>query len=113
MRGDCAVVLLLAVALAGCSAAQPPAVTSASTAPVPVMLVGTSVSDLRADLGVPALQRVDGSAQVWLYDSPVCRLNIVLYPGPSGTPQVSAAMPMPRGVSQSACVASLEQNRGS
>ncbi|MGC9269252.1 hypothetical protein [Acidiphilium sp.] len=103
----------MALALAGCSATPRQTVIGADQALVPVTLVGTTDTRLRADLGRPALQRVDGSAQVWLYDSPVCRLNVILYPGPGGVPQVSAAMPMPHGVSATSCVASLEQNRAS
>jgi cytoskeletal protein CcmA (bactofilin family) len=103
------------IGLAGCSGTPQPvaaAATGAADAAVPVTLVGSSARGLQADLGTPALRRIDGSAQVWLYDSPVCRLNVILYPGPGGAPAVSAAMPMPRGVSQSTCVESLMRERG-
>lgn len=105
-------VLLLATGLAGCSAGPRPVAAAATGTAVPVTLVGTSAEGLQADLGKPALRRIDGSAQVWLYDSSVCRLNVILYPGPTGVPAVSAAMPLPRGVSQSSCVASLMRERG-
>jgi len=109
----CAGVMLMALGLAGCSAPAPRAATGAATNAAPITLVGATIGGLQADFGRPALQRIDGSAQVWLYHSALCRLNLILYPGPNGAPQVRAAMPMPRGVSESSCVASLEQNRPS
>jgi hypothetical protein len=110
--GRGAAALLMALGLAGCSAAAPPLANTAAN-PTPITLIGTTIGGLQAELGRPALQRVDGSAQVWLYHSTVCRLNLILYPGPNGAPQVSAATPMPPGVAESTCVASLEQNRAS
>jgi len=105
-------IMLLATGLAGCSGTPRPVAAAATGATIPVTLVGTSAQNLQADLGRPTLRRIDGSAQVWLYDSSVCRLNVILYPGPSGAPSVSAAMPLPHGVSQSSCVASLMHDHG-
>ncbi|HEX7388606.1 MAG TPA: hypothetical protein VF286_00750 [Acidiphilium sp.] len=70
-------------------------------------------SGLQAELGQPFLRRIDGPAQIWLYNSQVCRLDVIFYPGSAGQPQVALARPMPRGVSQASCLASLEQNRAS
>lgn len=79
----------------------------------PARLMGISTASLRADFGKPALRRVDGPAQVWLYYSNLCRLDVVLYPGRTGVPVVSMAKPLPRGISRTSCVASLEQSRAS
>jgi hypothetical protein len=56
-------------------------------------LVGSTPAVLNAAFGQPALLRVDGTAQVWLYHSSVCGLNLILYPDASGTPRVAAAVP--------------------
>ncbi|BDG70402.1 hypothetical protein Rmf_03310 [Roseomonas fluvialis] len=31
-------------------------------------------------LGDPALRRAEGEAEIWLYEAPPCRLDLVLYP---------------------------------
>lgn len=81
-------------ALSAC-AAPPEAVTS-SIVPVPtsaLALVGSTPQVLNADFGAPVLRRVDGVAQVWLYHSQVCGLNVFLYPDANGIPRVAAAVP--------------------
>ena len=81
------------LALAGC--AQP--TQQADTAPdVPVntqTLVGATPAVLNADFGTPVLRRTDGSAQVWLYQSAVCGLDVFLYPDANGAPHVAAVLP--------------------
>ncbi len=48
---------------------------------------------LDAEFGKPVLLRVDGTAQVWLYHSAVCGLNLILYPDNAGVPRVADAVP--------------------
>jgi hypothetical protein len=80
--------------LAGC--AVNPSSTSALASDTPVSeqaLVGSTAQVLSADFGQPAVLRVDGQAQVWVYESAVCGLQVFLYPDAAGTPRVAAAMP--------------------
>jgi hypothetical protein len=92
-------VLMVLGAVAGLAACAPqdgadPAAIAAGAAPLPAFgLIGATPATLDAAFGQPALRRVDGTAQVWLYHSPVCALNLILYPDPSGTPRVAAAVP--------------------
>ena len=80
-------------ALAGC-VANPSSLASGSGTPASDQaLVGSTAQVLSADFGPPALLRVDGQAQVWVYQSAVCGLQVFLYPDASGTPRVAAAMP--------------------
>lgn len=83
------------ICLVGC--AQMPAETSETAAPaLPVdaqALVGSTPAVLSAEFGQPVLRRVDGSAQVWLYHSSVCGLNLILYPDRAGVPRVADAVP--------------------
>jgi hypothetical protein len=80
--------------LAGCAGA-PSSLTSAD-AGMPAnaqALMGTTPQVLNADFGPPALRRIDGSAQVWVYESAVCGLQVFLYPDATGNPRVAAAVP--------------------
>jgi hypothetical protein len=70
-------------------------------------LVGSTPQILNAEFGQPVLRRIDGTAQVWLYHSQVCGLNLILYPDSSGTPRVSMAVPDNNDPAR--CVASLER----
>lgn len=101
------------LALAGCAATPAPRTAANAGSAAPATLVGATPSSLQAELGAPALRRIDGPAQVWLYDSRVCRLDVIFYPSSAGQPEVATARPMPRGISQASCLASLEQNRAS
>lgn len=99
--------------LAGCAVKPQRPVTArsiAQSAAAPVGVIGASPETLKTMLGPPVLRRVDGGAQVWLYNSPLCRLDLILYPGSSGTPVVALAAPSPRGVSSASCIASLERS---
>ena len=84
------------ILLAGCADLPTQSVQTGAGAP-PVLtagnLVGATPAALNAAFGQPALLRVDGSAQVWLYHSPVCGLNLILYPDSTGVPHVAAAVP--------------------
>jgi hypothetical protein len=98
--------------LAGC-ATQSPRLSDAKispAAPSPVHLIGATPALLRAALIPPVLRRKDGSAEVLVYNSQKCRLEIVLYPGAGGGKLVSLAQPMPRSVQLSTCMASLQRN---
>ncbi len=80
--------------LAGC--ADPNSSASALNAAMPASpqaLAGTTPQMLAADFGQPMLRRVDGPAQVWVYQSAVCGLQVFLYPDAAGTPRVAAAVP--------------------
>jgi hypothetical protein len=73
-------------------------------------LIGATPALLRASLVPPVLRRKDGLAEVLVYNSQTCRLEIVLYPGVGGGKLVSLAQPMPRTVQLSTCMASLQRN---
>jgi hypothetical protein len=94
--------------LAAC--AQTPLQTAVTTlAPPPLSpesLVGSTPAVLNAQFGAPALRRVDGTAQVWLYHSDVCGLNLILYPDRAGTPRVTLAVP--DNGDPASCMASLQ-----
>jgi hypothetical protein len=82
--------------LAACSAPPQPATNVATFLQPPIEtqgLIGSTPAILNAEFGEPSLRRVDGPAQVWLYHSPVCGLNLILYPDASGTPRVATAVP--------------------
>lgn len=69
--------------------------TDVSYAPQPPeqALQGATPGVLTAAFGPPMLRRVDGPAQVWLYQTPSCDLNVFLYPGPDGMPHVTQLLP--------------------
>jgi len=82
--------------LAGCANLPVQSAQTGSAAPpllTAINLVGATPAPLNAAFGQPALLRVDGPAQVWLYHSPVCGLNLILYPDSSGIPHVATAVP--------------------
>jgi hypothetical protein len=100
-------VVCFAASLGAC-AAPPAVVASVSEAPRPMTaqnLVGATPASLSAQFGPPALLRMDGAAQVWLYHSPVCGLNLILYPDHAGVPHVAAAVP--DNGDAAGCVASM------
>jgi hypothetical protein len=69
-------------------------------------LVGSTPQVLNAEFGQPVLLRTDGPAQVWLYHSQACGLNLFLYPDAGGVPRVAAAVP-DHGDDPARCVQSL------
>ncbi|UNC13607.1 hypothetical protein FE249_04835 [Acidiphilium multivorum] len=115
MKRSRVLMLLASGALAGCAAPHNPKTGLADTGPKPASarLIGATPETLKADLGEPSLLRVDGPAEVWLYHSPICRLDVILYRGAKGAPVVRLARAAPRGVADATCVASLEQQRAS
>jgi hypothetical protein len=73
-----------------------------------ISLVGATPAGLTASFGAPRLRRVDGPAEVWLYHSSTCALNLILYPDAAGIKRVAAAVP--DNGDAAACVSSLQQN---
>ncbi|HQT66950.1 MAG: hypothetical protein B7Z78_12030 [Rhodospirillales bacterium 20-60-12] len=99
--------------IAGCAAPPTPVVGAAAGPSVPVTLVGDSPALVTATLGEPALRRVEGPSQVWLYASPLCRMNVFIFPGADGKPLVAAASPIEPAVNPANCLASLERTTSS
>jgi len=78
-------------------------------------LVGATPETLRAMLGPPLLLRREGLAQVWLYRSSVCAIDLILYPDShSGAARVALAEERSFGVpaSGTACLTSVSARRG-
>jgi hypothetical protein len=73
-------------------------------------LVGATPQILNAAFGKPAILRIDGSAQVWLYHDSGCGLNLVLYPDRAGTPRVAMAAPTDGDASAAGCSAALARD---
>lgn len=69
-------------------------------------LTGATPQLLNADFGPPSLQRTDGQAQVWLYQTPHCNLNVFLYPDSQGVPRVTSMLP-DNGVTLRSCLLGL------
>jgi hypothetical protein len=70
-------------------------------------LLGATPAALSSAFGPPELRRVDGNAQVWLYHSPICGLDLILYPDHRGMPRV--AMAVPNNGDPISCTASLRR----
>lgn len=60
---------------------QPGAPRARGTAPpgTAAALMGARAEDLRRMLGEPSLRRPEGDAEIWLYEAPACRLDVILY----------------------------------
>lgn len=95
--------------LAGCGASPQTASNPRYAAPVAQPLIGATPTTLSAEFGQPALLRVDGAAQVWLYHSSSCGLNLVLYPDASGTPRVAMVSTADSSLAPADCTLSLRQ----
>lgn len=84
-------------------------------------LKGATAQVLMADFGPPLLQRTDGPAQVWLYQTATCDLDVFLYRDASGTPRVTTILPdngadlhnCLLGLTQPTTAAALERNPAS
>ena len=106
------ITLLSFSSVAGCAGiAQNVATTTtgnlASTSVSP--LVGSTPAVLNAEFGQPALLRIDGTAQVWLYHTTACGLNLILYPDASGIPRVTIASTTDGSAAPVNCATSLLQ----
>jgi hypothetical protein len=103
--------VLALAGLAGCAAPSAPSALAPVAGPAlsAANLVGSTPEVLSAEFGQPVLLRVDGTAQVWLYHSQVCALNLILYPDAGGTPRVADAVADNGNAPQ--CVASFRRNQ--
>ncbi len=72
-------------------------------------LQGRDPEDVISALGEPALRRREGDAEVWLYQAPDCRLDLVFYPGTSRLVLAHAAARAhgARRQTEAACMASI------
>ncbi len=91
-----------AAAASGAPPAPPPAVTAAPVAgQAPTMagqLVGQPPETVRHWLGAPRLQRDEGAAQVWHYQSADCHLDLILYREEGATPGWRVAFAQARAI---------------
>ena len=84
-------VLLLAL-LAGCVDPRANVASGRASGGSVDRLIGATPTALEAEFGRPLLLRRDGPAQVWLYRSSVCAMDLILYPDRStGSPRVAIA----------------------
>ncbi len=81
--------------------ASPPAAASA--------LQGREPEAVISVLGEPALRRREGDAEIWLYQAPDCRLDLVFYPEASRLVLTHAAARAfgARRLTESACIAAI------
>ena len=108
--------VFLGFGLLSACAAQPDVTYAPS--PMGQDLNGATPRVLTAAFGPPLLRRIDGTAQVWLYQTPTCNLDVFLYPGPDGTPRVTQLLPdngakLPnclQGLARPTTAAALERN---
>ena len=103
-----AVAAVAIMLLSGCTVTQTQSANLASPLSNGGELLGATPTALSSAFGPPALRRVDGAAQVWLYHSPVCGLDLILYPDRSGTQRV--AMAVPDNGDTASCTASLRRD---
>jgi hypothetical protein len=91
-------------ALAPAAARSPAGAVSSAAA-----LAGLRAEEVRRRLGEPALRRPEGDAEIWLYEAPDCRLDVILYPE-GGALLVGHAAARAHGgarVTEAACLAAL------
>ncbi|MFN3450422.1 MAG: hypothetical protein ACK44F_17130, partial [Roseococcus sp.] len=77
-------------------------------------LIGARPEQLLARLGAPALRREEGGAQIWLYATSACHLDLVLYPEGGGL-RVAHAQARAQGMarrSEAACLGEIAARRG-
>jgi len=102
-----------AVGLAGCAPLGPQPAADTLTfiqAPLDAQgLIGSTPQILSAEFGKPTILRVDGPAQVWLYHTAGCGLNLILYPDASGTPRVALVTPTVDSTLPAQCTTSLQR----
>jgi hypothetical protein len=107
--------------LAAPGAATQPAAIPAAIVPGPrrrggappaaaAALMGRSAAQMRDMLGDPALRRAEGDAEIWLYEAPACRLDIVLYPQGGALVVAHAAARShgaAQGMTEAACLSAI------
>jgi hypothetical protein len=72
-------------------------------------LVGAPAEQMRRMLGDPALRRAEGDAEIWLYEAPPCRLDVILYAqgGALVVAHAAARAHGPEGVTEAACLSAI------
>jgi hypothetical protein len=76
-------------------------------------LLGAGPEQLLARFGAPQLRREEAGAQIWLYATPACQLDLVLYPE-AGTARVAHAQARAGGLAQrteAACLREIAARR--
>ena len=71
-------------------------------------LQGATPQILSADFGPPLVRRADGPAQVWLYQTATCDLDVFLYQDGYGVFHVKSILP-DNGANLDACLRGLMQ----
>lgn len=79
-----------------------------SADPAEQALQGDTPDNLNATFGPPLLRRTDGPAQVWLYQTINCNLDVFLYRDHAGVFRVRAVLP-DNGMPLHACLPWLAQ----
>jgi hypothetical protein len=106
-----------ATTVAAATAAQGPAWTpgaprarGAAAPAAAAALVGAPADQVRRMLGDPSIRRPEGAAEVWLYEAPTCRLDVILY-GEGAALVVghaaARALGGAAGVTEAACLAAV------
>jgi hypothetical protein len=97
-------------------APQPAAMPALSGVPTQaVQLLGQPPATLRQVLGEPRLRRQEGEAEIWLYQSPFCHLDVMLYRDNGAEPRVTYATARAAGAerrTEAACLQELASQRG-
>ncbi|MBR0681051.1 hypothetical protein GXW74_11175 [Roseomonas eburnea] len=112
-------------AVAEAPAAPAPAVVSVAAATprargteppaAAALLLGARAEQMRRMLGDPTLRRPEGEAEIWLYEAPNCRLDVILYPegGALVVGHASArAHGAAEGVTEAACLSAIATTPG-
>lgn len=91
------------------SSASAPRRLGASPPPAASVLQGQEPEAVISALGEPALRRREGEAEIWLYQAPDCRLDLVFYPEASRLVLNHAAARAfgARRLTESACMAAI------
>lgn len=100
-------VVSVAAAMPRARGTEPPAAAAS--------LLGARAEQMRRMLGDPALRRPEGGAEIWLYEAPNCRLDVILYPegGALVVAHASArAHGAAEGVTEAACLSAIATTPG-
>ncbi|MBU6498970.1 MAG: hypothetical protein KGJ41_13820 [Rhodospirillales bacterium] len=109
-------VLLGVAALSGCArpAPPPPPPPPAPLAPAPIPpahvsdLIGNRPDQVVAELGMPALRRPDGDAEVWLYaHANGCHVDLVFYSDSTGPKVAHVDTNTPPRMRESDCLQAI------
>ncbi|WP_255569247.1 hypothetical protein [Roseomonas alba] len=77
---------------------------------VAAALLGVTADQLQRMLGEPSIRRPEGAAEIWLYEAPACRLDVILHAeGSSLFVGHAAARALGSGesVTESACLSAI------